>query len=213
MQMLVLSAVSSHSVQCSFFVDRMRSAYILRWSLYSLWLGCSGTLLTLFASLAVCLMLERAWDKSFVHHLLDIGEGVDSGTVAVTAVLTAVIKLVSLGSKSLSVRISVGARLVASCDVSCFRNLSQSTCHQFNFGWSELWAIEVSRVVIIGKWSMHGGCRLGRVMHCVMRSPIVLLQKTLSGCVRFLVRVARKVGMSLGSDIVMLKSASRSNRI
>ena len=68
-------------------------------------------------------------------------------------------------------------------------------------------------MVVIGKWSVHGGCRLGRVMHCVMRSPIVSLQKTLSGCVRFLVRVAHKVGMSLGSDIVMLKSASRSNRI
>ena len=60
---------------------------------------------------------------------------------------------------------------------------------------------------------MHGGCRLGRVMHCVMRSPIVLLQKTLLGHVRFLVHVVRKVGMSLGSDIVMLKSASRSNKI
>ena len=42
-------------------------------------------------------MLERAWDKSFVHHLLENGEGVDSGMVAVMAVLIAVIKLVSLG--------------------------------------------------------------------------------------------------------------------
>ena len=137
-QMLVSSAFSSHSVQCSFFVDHMRSAYVLRWSLYSLWLGCSGLLLTLFASLAGRLMLERAWDKSFVHHLLENGEGVDSGTVAVMAVLITVIKLVSLGSKSLSIRISVGARIVASCDVSCFQNLSQSTCRQFNFGWSLL---------------------------------------------------------------------------
>ena len=48
-------------------------------------------------------------------------------------------------------------------------------------------------------------------MHCVMRSPIVSLQKTSSGRVRFFVCVAHKVGMSLGSDIVMLKSASRSN--
>ena len=60
---------------------------------------------------------------------------------------------------------------------------------------------------------MHGGCRLGRVVHCVMRSPIMSLQKTLSGHVKFLVRVVHKVGMSLRSDIVMLKSASRSNRI
>ena len=158
-------------------------------------------------------MLECAWDKSFVHHLLENGEGVDSGTVAVTAVLIAVIKLVSLGSKSSSVRISIGAGIVASCNVSCFQNLSQSTCHQFNFGWSELWAIEVSRVVVIGKWFVHGGCRLGRVVHCVMRSLIVSLQKTLSGHVRFLVHVVCKVEMFLGSDIVMLKSTSRSNRI
>ena len=48
--------------------------------------------------------------------------------MAVMAVLIAVIKLVSLGSKSSSVRISVGAGRVASCDVSCFRNLSQSIC-------------------------------------------------------------------------------------
>ena len=126
--------------------------------------------------------------------------------VAEMGVLIAVVKLVSLGSKSLGVRISIGAGSVASCNESCFWNLSQSTCHQFNFGWSELCTIEVLRVVIIGKWSVHGGCRLGRVVHCVMRSPNVSLQNTLSGHVRFLVRVARKVGMSLGSDIIMLKS-------
>ena len=50
-------------------------------------------------------------------------------------------------------------------------------------------------------------------MHCVMRSPIVSLQNTLSGHIRFLVHVVCKVGMSLGSDIIMLKSANRSNRI
>ena len=112
--------------------------------------------MTLFASLAACLMLERAWDKFFVCHLLENGEGVESRTVAVTAVSIAIIKLVSLGSKSSSVRISIGAGIVASCDVSCFQNLSQLTCCQFNFGWSELCAIEVSRVIVIGKWSMHG---------------------------------------------------------
>ena len=92
------------------------------------------------------------------------------------------------------------------------RNNVEMNCRQFNFGWSELCAIEVLRVVVIGKWSMHGGCRLGRVMHCVVRSPIMSLQNTSLGHVRFLVRVVCKVGMSLESDIVMLKSASRSNK-
>ena len=211
--MLVSSVFLSHSVQCSFFVDRMRLAYILHWSLYSLWLRCCRLLLTLFASLVACLMLECAWDRSFVHHILEYGEEVVSGTVAATAVLIAVVKLVSLGSKSLGVRISVGAGSIASCSESCFWNLSQLNCCQFNFGWSELCAIEVLSVVIIGKGSMHGDCRLGRVMHCVMRSLIVSLQNRLPGHVRFLVCVVCKVGMSLGSDIIMLKSASRSNKI
>ena len=118
--MLVLLTLSSHSVQCSFFVDRMRSAYVLHWSLCSLWLRCYRSLLTLFASLVVHLMLEHAWNRSFVHHLLEYGEGIVSGTVAATAMLIAVVKLVSLGSKLSGVRISVGAGSVASCNESCF---------------------------------------------------------------------------------------------
>ena len=42
---------------------------------------------------------------------------------------------------------------------------------------------------------------------------IPLLQKMLLGRVKFLVQVARRVGMSLGSTIDMLKSARRSIRI
>ena len=51
------------------------------------------------------------------------------------------------------------------------------------------------------------------MVHCVMRTRVALLQKTLSGRVRFLVRVACKVGKSLGGSIDMLNSARRSIRI
>ena len=78
---------------------------------------------------------------------------------------------------------------------------------------SGLCSIEALRVVAIGKWSVHGGWRSGSVIHCVMIPRIPLLQKTLSGRVKFLVQVARRVGMSLGSAIDMLKSARRSIRI
>ena len=69
--------------------------------------GSDGLLSTFFADLAVHLILGHAWESSLVHHLLAYGEGVENGTVAAMVVLIAIIKLVSLGSESLSVRISV----------------------------------------------------------------------------------------------------------
>ena len=81
-----------------------------------------------------------------VHHLFANGKGLEQGTLASTAALIAVVRLVKL-SKSLQ----------------------------------------------------------------ALR--FLLVQETLSGRVRFLVRVARKVGISLGSDIVMLNFARRSIRI
>ena len=50
-------------------------------------------------------------------------------------------------------------------------------------------------------------------MHCVMRLLIVLLLNMLSGLVRFLVHVAHRVGMSLGSNITIMYSAKKSSRI
>ena len=75
---------------------------------------------------------------------------------------------------------------MASCCVRCWRNLSQSTCHKFNLGEIGLWAVTVSSVYHIGKWAVHGGWRLGCVKHWVTRMHNSLLQKTLSGHVRFL---------------------------
>ena len=141
------------------------------------------------------------------------GEGSEQGTLAATAVLITVVRLVKLESKSSSVVISVRAGSLLSSVVRCLQNLSQSTIRQLSFGVSGLFSIEALRVVAIGKWSMHGGWRSGSVIHCVMIPRIPLLQKTLSGCVKFLMRVARRVGMSLGSAIDMLKSARRSIRI
>ena len=65
-------------------------------------------------------------------------------------------------------------------------------------------AIAVSGVVEMGKWSVHGGWELGCVMQCVMRLQSLLLQKTLLGHVRFLVCVVQRVGVSLGSVMVIL---------
>ena len=144
------------------------------------------------------------------------GEGLEQGTLAATAMLITVVrlvKLVKLELKSSSVMISVGAGSLLSSVVRCLWNLSQSTIRQMSFGVSGLFSIEASRVVAIGKWSMHGGWRSGSIIHCVMIPRIPLLQKMLSGCVKFLVQVAHRVGMSLGSAIVMLKSARRSIRI
>ena len=45
---------------------------------------------------------------------------------------------------------------------------------------------------------MHGSCRLGYVMQCVMRSRSWSLQKTLLGHIKFLVHVVQRVGVSLG---------------
>ena len=102
--------------------------------------------MTLLASLAVHLIVEHALESSLVHHLFVNGKGLEQGTLASTAALIAVVRLVKL-SKSLQ----------------------------------------------------------------ALR--FLLVQETLSGRVRFLVRVARKVGISLGSDIVMLNFARRSIRI
>ena len=49
--------------------------------------------------------------------------------------------------------------------------------------------------------------------YTVMIPRIPLLQKMLSGHVKFLVQVAHRVGMSLGSAIDMPKSARRSIRV
>ena len=107
------------------------------------------------------------------------------------------------------VKISVGGgRLVSWCE-SCFWNSLQSTWHQFSFGGSGLWVIDILMVVDIGKWSEHGGWRSGWALHCVMRWLMVSLVNTLSGLVKFLVRVARNVGISYGSNITMLYSARR----
>ena len=125
----------------------------------------------------------------------------------------AVVRLVKLESKSSSIVISVRTGSLLSSVVRCLQNLSQSTIRQLSFGVSELCSIEALRVVAIGKWSVHGGWRSGSVIHCVMIPRIPLLQKTLLGHVKFLVRVARRVGMSLGSTIDMLKFARRSIRI
>ena len=141
------------------------------------------------------------------------GEGLEQGMLAATAVLIVVVRLVKLESKSSSVVISIRAGSLLSSIVRCLQNLSQSTIGQLSFGVSELCSIEASKVVTIGKWSMHGGWRSGSVIHCVMIPRITLLQKMLLGRVKFLVWVARRVGMSLGSTIDMLKSARRSIRI
>ena len=70
----------------------LQLVYVLRWSLYSQWLGCVRMLFTLLADLAVHLIAECAWDNSFIHHLLAYGDGVLNGTVVATVVLIAVVR-------------------------------------------------------------------------------------------------------------------------
>ena len=115
------------------------------------------------------------------------GEGSEQGTLAATAVLIAVVRLFKLESKSSSVMISIEAGSLLSRFVRCLWNLSQWTNHQLSFSVSRLCSIEVSGVIAIGKWSVHGGWRSGSVVHCVMMPKIILLQKMLLGHVRFLV--------------------------
>ena len=112
--MLILSAFSSHSFQCSFFAGQIRLVYALCLRQCSQWLGCCVSLLTLFAVFAVHLMLDHAWESSFIHHLFTYREGEENGTVTATVVLIAVTRLVSLGLKSSSIRSSVGVGRLAS---------------------------------------------------------------------------------------------------
>ena len=133
------------------------------------------------------LIAERAWDNFFVHHLLAYGDGELNGTIAATMVLIAVVSSVNLSLNSSDVVISDGGWWLASCCVRCWQNLSQSTCCQFNLGEIGLWAITVSSVHDIGKWSVHGGWRLGCVKHWVKQIRKSLLQNRLSGHIRFLV--------------------------
>ena len=46
------------------------------------------------------LIAERAWDNSFVHHLLVYGDGELNGTIAATVVLIAVVSSVNLSLNS-----------------------------------------------------------------------------------------------------------------
>ena len=73
----------------------------------------------MFDDLAEHLIFKRAWERSFVHHLLTNGEGLVIGMVAATVVLIAVMGLVSMWMKSLRVDISDGVGSSLSCWVRC----------------------------------------------------------------------------------------------
>src|SRR5882724_1291758 len=90
---------------------------------------------------------------------------------------------------------------------SSFRNVGQSVDLKLGLGVSSCLLGSVARVVMMGMWSVCGGHSSGVVLHSRTSSLRELDVRTLSGRVKLPVAIARRVGMSLGSDICKSKCA------
>ena len=96
---------------------------------------------------------------------------------------------------------------------SSFQNVGQSVDLKLGLGVSLCLPGFIARVVMMGIWSVCGGHSSGAVLHSRTSSLRELDVSTLSGWVKLQVAIARRVGMSLGSDICKSKHAIVSNII
>ena len=88
---------------------------------------------------------------------------------------------------------------------SSFRNVGQSVDLKLGLGVSSCLLGSIVRVMMMGMWSVHGGHSSGAVLHSKTSLLRELDVRTLSGWVKLLVAITRRVGMSLGSHICKSK--------
>ena len=85
-----------------------------------------------------------------------------------------------------------------------FLELGQSVDLKFSLSTSSCLPGLISRVMMIGMWSILGGHSSGAVLHSRTCSQRELDASTLSSQMKFLVAIVHRVGMFLGSSICRL---------
>jgi hypothetical protein len=85
-----------------------------------------------------------------------------------------------------------------------FLNRSQSVMRKLQKGLRGVLASSMSTTVSTGTWSVPGPWRFGLVLHEIIESVMLSVQKTLSTRVQFLVAIDCRVGVRFGSAMTRL---------
>ena len=152
--------------------------------------------------------VARSWD----HHLLAKGEGLDIGTTSWIVLVMMSVSWSSCQSASLADWIRRGHGSCLSRWLSISLNFSQSVIRKLCLGGEFISSGVNMHLVMMGKWSVFTGVSSLGTLHWVMASSIESEQKTLSGRVKFFDALAWSVGLCGGSAMCRSWVARMSSR-